>query len=313
MRNALAEGHTVLGISRSVQPHFAFLPYYWEPKVLDRFQFIQADINTDLPLVSNSIRNLQPQVVVNFAAQSMVGQSWEHPQDWYRTNTVSLSKFVNDLQNLQSLEKYVHVTTPEVYGSTPEWISENSNFAPSTPYAVSRAAGDWHLMALYRATGFPVVFTRAANVYGPGQQIYRIVPRAILSARLNRELPLHGGGESKRSFIHIQDVVDVTLKLSQSGVSGETYHISTDELISIKDLVFKVFDMAGVDSSSLVALAKDRVGKDSGYFLDSSKLKSQFEWRPQVNLDTGIRETIDWVDSNLQELGLMPTEYLHRP
>ena len=103
------------------------------------------------------------------------------------------------------------MTTPEVYGSTDGgWIKEHNHFAPSTPYAVSRAACDLHLHSFHQAYGFPVVFTRAANVYGPGQQLYRIIPRALLSARTGESMQLHGGGHSVRAFIHIKDVVRAT-------------------------------------------------------------------------------------------------------
>src|SRR3989338_4008923 len=101
------------------------------------------------------------------------------------------------------------------------------HYNPSTPYAVSRAAGDMWLKALYKSYQFPVVFTRAANVYGCGQQLYRIIPRAILYARLEKKLHLHGGGYSMRSFIHIYDVADATYRIALSGELGHTYHIST--------------------------------------------------------------------------------------
>lgn len=310
---ALRAGHEVFGISRSHEPHNLFLPYKWGENRDENFEFLQADLNEDLSLALDATRNFAPDVVVNFAAQSMVGQSWERPQDWYQTNAVALSQLINGLQSVQSLGKYVHVTTPEVYGSTPDWIAENENFAPSTPYAVSRAAGDLHLLALHRATGFPVVFTRAANVYGPGQQLYRIIPKAALSARLGRELPLHGGGTSRRSFIHINDVADATLQITQIGEPGETYHISTDELVSISNVVARVFEIVGVDSTPFVTPAEDRVGKDSGYFLNSSKIRRELGWRPEIGLDEGLGSVIDWVTNNLEVLESLPTEYIHRP
>jgi len=310
---ALGEGHEVFGLSRSPEPHNLFLPYKWCENRDHHFEFLQADLNEQLSLALDSINNFAPDVVVNFAAQSMVGQSWERPQDWYQTNVVTLSRLINGLQSVKSLGKYVHITTPEVYGSTPDWISENENFAPSTPYAVSRAAGDMHLLALHRATGFPVVFTRAANVYGPGQQLYRIIPKAALSARLGRELPLHGGGTSRRSFIHINDVADATLRVTQAGTPGETYHISTDEVVSISNVVARVFEIAGVDSMPFVSPAEDRVGKDSGYFLNSSKIRREMGWNPEIGLEEGLRSVIDWVTDNIDALESLPTEYIHRP
>ena len=104
VRGALDAGNTVLGISRSPEPHKAFLPHMWEENNRTNYEFLQADVNSELPQIMSAINNLQPQVVVNFAAQSMVGQSWEFPEDWYRTNTVSLAQLVKKLESLQSLE-----------------------------------------------------------------------------------------------------------------------------------------------------------------------------------------------------------------
>jgi dTDP-glucose 4,6-dehydratase len=310
---ALKEQHSVLGISRSPEPHQAFLPRTWERGQAYDYGFLQADLNQDLPATISSIRDFAPHTVVNFAAQSMVAQSWEHPEHWYRTNVVTLALLVKGLQDIPSMTRYVHVTTPEVYGSTTDWITENEIFSPSTPYAVSRAAGDWHLLAMHKSTAFPVIFTRAANVYGPGQQLYRIVPKAALSARLGRELPLHGGGTSRRSFIHIDDVADATLKITQHGEPGRTYHISTNELISIRDLVVRTFDLAGVDSTRFLASTQDRLGKDSGYLLDSSRLRDELGWEPRIKLEDGLRSVLSWLDEYLDELAAMPTEYIHKP
>jgi dTDP-glucose 4,6-dehydratase len=310
---ALKDEHSVLGISRSPEPHPAFLPHSREQGQRPDYCFVQADLNEDLAVAIRAISAFAPAVVVNFAAQSMVAQSWEHPEHWYRTNVVALAELVKGLQDIPSMTRYVQVTTPEVYGSTSDWITENENFAPSTPYAVSRAAGDWHLLAMHKATGFPVVFTRAANVYGPGQQLYRIVPKAALSARLGRALPLHGGGTSRRSFIHIDDVADATIKVAQHGEPGQTYHISTNELISIRDLVVRTFELAGVDSGHLIALTGDRLGKDSGYFLDSSRIRDELGWETRIELDEGLNSVIAWVDANLGQFAAMPTDYIHKP
>ena len=110
----------------------------------------------------------------------MVGESWLNPDHWMMTNVVSTVRLHDRLRSFDFLERYVHVTTPEVYGSTEGWVREDAPFNPSTPYAVSRAAGDMSLRTYFATYGFPVVFTRAANVYGPGQQLYRIIPRTIL-------------------------------------------------------------------------------------------------------------------------------------
>ena len=305
------EKHQILGISRSREYEKVFTPYSWKVDRSD-FTFIKADLNKDNLLISKKIKEFDPEIIINFAAQSMVAQSWDFPQDWYQTNVVSLSLLIDEIRKLPSLRKYVHVTTPEVYGSTTDWISENSQFSPSTPYAVSRAAGDMHLLTMYRAKNFPVVFTRTANVYGPGQALYRIVPRTILSALLNRNLRLEGGGTSRRSFIHIDDASEATYRVARLGAVGQTYHISTNELISIKQLVQKIFEKTNGDYAKNVVEIEDRVGKDLGYFLDSSKIRKELNWQSKVSLDEGLKQTILWATENLQELSVKSLNYEHK-
>jgi dTDP-glucose 4,6-dehydratase len=270
------------------------------------------NLNENSDFVIDAIRENGISTVVNFAAQSMVGESWNFPQDWYEANVVSFAKFVNRLKNETNITKFIHFTTPEVYGSTDGWIKESFNFAPNTPYAISRAAGDWHLRAMYENFDFPVIFTRAANVYGEHQQLYRIVPKVILSALTGKKLPLQGGGKSIRSFIHISDINRALDKIISKGHIGETYHISTNELITIHDLVALICGRLNVEFSDVVEIAPDRPGKDFAYQLDSSKIRSELNWADSISLTEGIDNTISWVKANLSELREMPTHYIHR-
>ena len=202
----LAEhGYDVVATSRSNQPHDALLPYRWE-KRKGAVRFERVDINVDLAALAALMKRERFSHVVNFAAQSMVGQSWDRPDDWMMTNVVSTVRLHVLLRDLDFLDRYVHVTTPEVYGSTNGWIREDAPFNPSTPYAVSRAAGDMSLKTFVDTYGLPAVSTRAANVYGPGQQLYRIIPRTIFAAMTGQKLKLDGGGLSQRVFIHMRDV-----------------------------------------------------------------------------------------------------------
>jgi dTDP-glucose 4,6-dehydratase len=242
----------------------------------------------------------------------MVGQSWQTPEDWYEANIVSFSKFMNRLRNETDIEKFIHFTTPEVYGSTDGWIRESFNFAPNTPYAISRASGDWHLRALYENFDFPVIFTRAANVYGECQQLYRIVPKVIISALTGKKFPLQGGGKSLRSFIHISDVSAALDKIVTAGRIGETYHISTNELITIHDLVQKIASIMNVNLPDLVEVTADRPGKDFAYQLNSEKIRTELSWTDEISLDKGLERTIAWAEQNLEELRIMSTEYIHR-
>jgi len=309
--HALASGHAVLGVSRSHEVAGPFRRYRNNPDIA-RYRFLQLDLNNPSDHEFEAVKDFGPNLVVNYAAQSMVGESWEHPEDWYQTNVVSLARLTNFLCGLDSLEKYVHVTTPEVYGSTPDWISEAEPFDPSTPYAVSRAAGDMHLRVMQREKGFPVVFTRAANVYGSGQQLYRVIPKAFLSALSAKAFPLHGGGSSRRSFIHISDVDAATMRIAEAGRVGEEYHISTSQLVSIRDLVSQVFAMCGKEFDVDQSSAEDRPGKDAGYFLSSEKLRRELNWSAKVELHYGLAEVHEWVLANRELFDTLPWEYKHR-
>lgn len=308
----LRNGDNVIGTSRSPEPHKAFLPYRWSGKDAN-FRFYNYDLNKDLEPLTALIKSEKPTFVVNFAAQSMVAESWKNPEHWFETNVMATIRLHEVLRHCDFLEKYVHVTTPEVYGSTDGFIKEDTPFNPSTPYAVSRAAADMSLKTYFDAYGFPVVFTRAANVYGPGQQLYRIIPRTILSILTGKKLQLHGGGHSRRSFIHMRDVSNATHKIATAGTTGQTYHISTDEIVSVRELVERICSKLDVDFNSCVEVVGERLGKDAAYMLDSSKLRKTLDWDVRIDLDQGLDECIAWVKENLDAMKLMEWNYVHKP
>ena len=307
----LARGIDVLALSRSIEPDEVFLPYRWKPAKA-HVQFEQLDLNQDLDRVMSLLGELKPRLVFNFAAQSMVGESWDKPDDWMRTNVVTVARLAERLRHLDFLDRYIHVTTPEVYGSTDGWITEDAPVNPSTPYAVSRAAGDM-LFKIYRETfDLPVVGTRAANVYGPGQPLYRIIPRTVFFLLTGRKLQLHGGGISTRSFIHMDDVSEATWKIAVDASVGETYHISTNRIVSIRELVEMLCRMLGVNSEQAVDVAPERLGKDSAYWLNSDKMR-RLGWQDRVTLEAGVADVIDWARRNLAQLEQQPIGYIHKP
>jgi len=308
----LIREYEVLAISRSKESNDVFLPYKWSKGNVSNLSFTQLDVNKDLEEIARKIKVFRPSYIVNFAAQGMVAESWKNPEDWYQTNLVSQVKLHDFLRKFEFIENFVNFSTPEVYGSTDGWIKESYNFVPSTPYAASRAACDLHLMTFYRNYGFPVTFTRAANVFGEGQQLYRIVPKSILSCLLRDKLSLHGGGLSERSFIHIDDVSDATFKVMHKGTSGQTYHISTKSKVSIKDLVWNIFNKLDKDPKELVENTGERLGKDHSYALDSSKIRDELSWSDKITFEEGVDRTIDWVRLNLETLKKMPSHYIHK-
>lgn len=307
----LSEGLNVIGVSRSRELITPFRTY--SDKVSSQnFVFKQIDVNNSPESIAEIVREFRVEYVFNFIAQSMVSESWISPEHWYQTNIVSISKLCNLLLKIKTIKKFVQFTTPEVYGSTNGLMHENFDFAPSTPYAISRAAGDWHLKSLFLNYGFPVIFTRASNVYGSGQDLYRIIPRAILLALTGQKLPLHGGGKSLRSFIHIRDVSSALMAILEDGRTGDSYHISTNEMISIHDLVKNIAHLLNVDLGDLIYQAEERPGKDFTYQLSSEKIRKELGWEDQISLTTGLESTVKWVKLNLETLKSLPTTYEHK-
>lgn len=311
----LKEGWDVLGAGRVNGPDDVFHRHRLErtPAELARFQFVRCDLNLDTSALLDAIRDSGSSIVVNFAAQSMVAESWLHPEDWYQTNVLAMVRLTEGLRKIPKLKKYVHISTPEVYGNCEGMVLEDAPFRPSTPYAASRAACELHLQTFVRQYGFPAVTTRAANVFGAGQQLYRIVPRALLSLALGKKLPLHGGGHSVRSFIHIDDVVDGTLRAALRGSPGDVFHLSTRRTISIRNLVALICSQAGVEFSDFVEIVDDRPGKDAAYLLDSTRAREILGWADRISLEQGIAETRDWIEKHLPILREQPMEYIHKP
>ncbi len=304
-------GRDVIATSRSDEPHEALLPYRWQKRP-GSVRFKRIDINHDLDALDALLRDEKPTHIVNFAAQSMVGESWVNPDHWMMTNVVSTVRLHERLRRYDKLERYVHVTTPEVYGSTEGWVKEDCPFNPSTPYAVSRAAGDMSLRTYFATYDFPVLFTRAANVYGPGQQLYRIIPRTIVAAVGGQKLKLDGGGKSVRVFIHMTDVSDATLKIAEKGTLGETYHISGYELVSIRQLVEMILARLGKKFEDCVEIGPERPGKDTAYTLDSVKIRTELGWRDSIGLEHGVADVIDWANRFKDAVGTLPTRYEHK-
>jgi len=310
----LAQGCDIIGCSRSAEAHRVFLPYKWtQAAAPGRFRFLQLDLNHDTDRMADAIADFQAPYVVNFAAQSMVAESWLFPDQWYTTNVVANVRLHEKLRKFSFLKKYVHVSTPEVYGSCSGNVTESAPFNPSTPYAASRAACDLHLMTFFKNYKFPVAITRAANVYGPGQQLYRIIPRTVFFIKSGRTLQLHGGGHSVRSFIHARDVAEATWRIAQNSAPGETWHLSTGLYLPIRELVERICRRMGADFSKVVQIVGDRPGKDAAYLLDSSKARAVLGWKDNISLDQGIDETVAWVEANFADLKNQACDYIHKP
>jgi len=307
----LKKKHKIIGVSRSKEISSEFLTYK-KNKNLKLFTFKKININTDINFLIKIVKKFKPKIVVNYVAQGMVAQSWDNPEDWYQTNIVSQTLLYKKLSKFKFIKKFIHVSTPEVYGNTNKLIKENFNFNPSTPYAISRASMDFHLFKYCKNYKLPIIFTRTSNVYGPGQQLYRIIPKAFMCAKKSQKLNLHGGGKSIRSFIYIDDASSATYLISKKGKIGETYHISNNEFISIKNLVKKISKLQKISFKKLCRIDKDRIGKDHSYRLDSSKIIKNLKWRSKIDINQGLTFTKEWIENNFKFFKNLKLYYTHK-
>jgi dTDP-glucose 4,6-dehydratase len=309
--HALSQGAEVLGISRSAEPGAAFLPYRGQARS-SHYRFLQLDLNLDLPRILRDIEAFAPDAVVDFAGQGMVAESWQDPAQWFQTNVLSKVKLHEGLRQLKGLQKYVRISTPEVYGSTSGAVREVAPLNPSTPYAVTHASIDMSLRTYFQRYGFPVAFTRSSNFYGPGQQLYRIIPRAILSAMRGEKLPLHGGGHAIRNFLYIDDFCEAVWKVMSAAPAGELYHLASEEYLSIRQVVERIAALMGVPFDDLVEIAEDRPSKDAAYYLDTAKIRSELGWVPTVSFDEGLRRTLAWAKTHASDLAGQSLVYVHK-
>jgi dTDP-glucose 4,6-dehydratase len=303
----------VIGISRSREYKHAYLPYRWNKNSDSKFKFHKLDLNNDLERIVDLVAQEKPKYIVNFAAQGMVAQSWEQPKDWLNTNTLGHIMLHDKLRKFDFIEKYVHVSTPEVYGNTSNEIDESAPINPSTPYAVSKAACDLSLKCFYERYNFPVVFTRAANVYGPAQQLYRIIPRTIIGVLTNNNLNLDGGGHSIRSFLHIKDACVATYKIMENADPPEVFHLTNRDFYSIRQIVETILEEMGENFDKHVKVSNERPGKDMAYTLKPDKIEKELGWSAKISLRDGIKETIAWVKKHFDFLRYEHLTYKHKP
>ena len=253
----------------------------------------------------------KPEAIVNFAAQSEVAPSWDHPEHWFQTNTVALARLVNHLRRQKYLKRYVHISSPEAYGTCVGRVTEDSPLNPSTPYAASKAAADFLLRTYAVQFGFPLVTVRATNVYGARQQLFKIIPRSAIYMKLGRTIELHGGGRAIKSYIHIRDVSRGEKLVLERGRVGHIYHLSPDGGVEVRTVVRMICERLGMGFESATRTVDERPGQDAAYVIDSTKARTEFGWRPAISLDEGLTEVVDWVSRYWSEIAGKPLEYRH--
>lgn len=303
-------GRQVIGISRSTE-YPSHMLRYKSRKDLSRYRFIQYDMNKDLDQMLEFLDSERPEYIINFAAQSEVAPSWIHPEHWFQTNTVALARMINHLRQKDYVKRYLHISSPEAYGSCSGTVTEMTPDNPSTPYAVSKSAAEMLVKVYQKQYGFPALFIRATNVYGAGQQLFKIVPRTVISIKRGQKIQLHGGGAAVKSYIHIRDVSAGELAVLEGGEIGERYHISPDAGIAVRDVVGTIAARMGKDFQEVVEIVAERPGQDAAYVIDSSRLRAM-GWRPEITFETGVGEIIDWVEKNWSVISDQNIEYQHK-
>jgi len=302
----------VIGISRSAERSGLFLRYRLR-KDLSRYRFFQIDMNHQMKDLLDLLDVERPEYIVNFAAQSEVAPSWKYPEQWFQTNTVALARLINHLRKRDYLHRYLHISSPEVYGTCRGKVYEDAPLNPSTPYAASKAAADLLLFTYYKQFRFPLLTVRSTNVYGARQQLFKIIPRSVIYIKSGRKIDLHGGGVAVKSFIHVRDVSRGELAVLERGCLGQIYHLSPDQGIAVREVVRILCERLDHDFQDATVIVNERPGQDAAYVIDSSLARTELNWSPEINLQEGLLEVIDWVEAYWEDIQTEPLDYIHRP
>ena len=299
----------VIAISRSPEYAPLFLPYKRHARA--NLAVHQIDLVRQPDALARLLDETKPSVVINVAALSEVALSHDRPVEYFETNTVGVVRLCDHLRRCGYVERYVHISSAEIFGSCHGAVDEETLFNPSTPYAASKAAADIYVNTLMRHFGFPATIIRSTNVYGPYQQLFKIVPRTIIYLKLGKTIELHGGGRAVKSFIHIRDVVDGLMLAMARGTNG-TYHFTEPSNDTVADVVRLVCELTGHEVGRAARTVRERLGQDARYWLDCSKAERELGWKPRVRFVDGVREVIDWIETNWDEVRLQPLAYQHR-
>jgi len=283
-----------------------------------RYKFKRIDI-CDYKNLSSTFINFKPNLIVHFAAESHVDRSIDSPMNFLNTNIIGTFNLLeisrNYYHSLNDSQKpsfrFHHVSTDEVYGDLEpdqEAFSETNPYLPSSPYSASKASSDHFVRAWKRTYGLPVVITNCSNNYGPYQFPEKLIPLVINNAINFKEIPIYGSGLQIRDWLYVDDHVSGILKAALDGDIGETYNIGGNNELTNIDVVKKICNYLDKYKPShneriknyheLISYVPDRVGHDSRYAINSSKIYNELSWRPVETFDTGLEKTIDWYLEN---------------
>ena len=282
-----------------------------------RYSFKKIDICDSLSL-RNVFTNFKPNLVIHLAAESHVDRSISSPMEFIQTNifgTYTLLEecryYLNTERSVFNEFKFHHVSTDEVYGDlspADNPFTEKSRYKPSSPYSASKASSDHLVRAWHRTYNLPIVISNSSNNYGPYQFPEKLIPLAIINALEGKNIPIYGNGKQIRDWLFVDDHAKALLKVALNGKSGNTFNIGgnhemenikvvkeicaiLDELQPPKHLQIKKYE-------DLITFVDDRIGHDTRYAIDTSKISNDLNWLPKETFKTGIKKTITWYLKN---------------
>ena len=280
-----------------------------------RYRFVQGDI-CDSELMANLFAEYQPDAVIHFAAESHVDRSIDDPRAFIETNingTYSVlevaRKYYRDLKDAKQVHfRFLHVSTDEVYGSLGDtgYFTEETPYAPSSPYSASKAASDHLVMAYYHTYDLPILMTNCSNNYGSFQFPEKLIPLMILNALEGKSLPVYGTGNNIRDWLYVDDHCQAILTVLTKGSPGEKYNIGGYNEKTNMDIVYTLCEILdtkrprkdGKLYKEQIVFVKDRPGHDMRYAIDASKIKRELGWSPSETFETGIVKTVVWYLQN---------------
>ena len=259
-------------------------------------------------VVGGLIEKHEVSQVVNFAAETHVDRSIDTPEPFTRNNVVQLQQLLDTIRQYPDLH-FLQVSTDEVYGDRHRLppAREQDALVASSPYAASKAAADLLVMAYGRTYGMNWQITRSTNNYGPGQFPEKLIPLMISKALTGHQLPVYGNGQQSRDWIHVDDNCVAIMDAMDRGSNCEIYNIGTELLTNNVTIVTKVLQAvkATGGTNSQIQFVEDRPGHDRVYWVRTHKLQQHTGWTPKVELDRGIRDTVDWYRNQRQWVAAM--------
>jgi dTDP-glucose 4,6-dehydratase len=268
--------------------------------VEQQIDFIEGDI-ADLELGRRILEQYDVDVVVNFAAESHNSLAVVDPRRFFYTNVLGTQTLLEAAREVGGLRRFHHVSTCEVYGDLPldsdEKFTEESAYRPRTPYNASKAGADHAVRAYQETFGIPISITNCSNNYGPYQFPEKVIPLFVTNALDDRELPMYASTQNRREWLHVRDHCRAIELVLESDRVGETYNVGSGVEASIEEIADLVLDLTG-RPESLKTIVPDRPGHDRRYLLDSSKLRRELGWEPEISWEAGLRETVEWYTAN---------------